>query len=241
MKIPFENVSKIHRAKVRGIRNIPSLEEYLEGIRQFHFGGTCYVNNYYLNLLLNHLKYKVKLGAADILVDGAPPNGHMVNMVTVDGREAIVDVGFGAPFWYPIPSDSPIDVTIQLGPERYVLKPKDDAGRNRFELYRDGQLKHGYLLKPSPKQVNDFAEVIARSYGDDAPFLNSLVLIRFYRDRSVILRNHTLTEFYGSESRTFTLATKEDIIITVERRFGIPAHIVKEVINSMGELKAFES
>jgi N-hydroxyarylamine O-acetyltransferase len=241
IRIPFENVSKIHRARVKGIRYIPSLEEFLDGIEHFHFGGTCYVNNYYLHLLLAHLGYEVKLCAADISVNGAPPDGHMVNVVTVDGKEAIVDVGYGAPFWHPIPRDSVIDVTVELGSERYVFKPKDIEGRSRLELYRDGQLRHGYLLKPAPRQVADFAQVVARSYGDGAPFLNSLVLIRFFNDRSVVLRNYTLTEFYGSETRTRTLATKEEIIDTIEKYFEIPAFVAREALDSLPELKVFNS
>ncbi len=241
IRIPFENVSKIRRARVQGIRNTPSLEEYLDGIERFNFGGTCYVNNYYLHLLLAHLGYEVKLCAADILANGAPPDGHMVNVVYVDGREAIVDVGFGAPFWHPIPRDSATDITIELGSERYVLKPKDIEGRSRLELYRNGKFDHGYLLKPAPKRVGDFAEVVARSYDDEAPFLNSLVLIRFFEDRSIILRNYTLTEFSGCESRIRTLATKEEIIKTVEERFNVPALIVMQTLNTMIGTRIFKS
>jgi arylamine N-acetyltransferase len=239
--MPFENVSKIYRARVQGIRNIPSLEEYLDGIERLHFGGTCYVNNYYLHLLLAHLGYEVRLCAADILVKGASPDGHMVNVVILHGSEAIVDVGYGAPFWLPIPRDSSTDLTIELGSERYIFKPKDNEGRSRLELYRDGQLNHGYLLKPAPKQIGDFAKVIAHSYGDDAPFLNSLVLIRFFENSSIILRNYSFTEFQGLDSRIRTLATKEEIVNTIVERFSIPSHISWEVLNSMPELKAFKS
>jgi N-hydroxyarylamine O-acetyltransferase len=241
IRVPFENLSKIYRARVQGVRYIPSLEDYLDGIERFHFGGTCYVNNYYFHLLLAHLGYEVKLCAADILANGAPPNSHMVNVVSIDGKEAIVDVGFGAPFRHPIPRDSAIDITIELGSELYVLKPKDNEGRSRLELYRNGKFDHGYLLKPAPKRVGDFAEVVARSYDDEAPFLNSLVLIRFFGERSIILRNYTLTEFSGCESRIRTLATKEEIIRTVEERFNIPALIVKQTLNTMVGSRIFKS
>lgn len=241
IRIPFENISKIRRAKIQGIRNIPSLEEYLDGIEHFNFGGTCFVNNYYLHLLLIYLGYEVKLCGADISENGAPPDGHMANVVTVDGREAIVDVGFGAPFWHPIPRDSTTEIKIQLGELLYVLKPKDNEGHSRLEIYRDEQLIFGYLLKPAARKVEDFAEVIARSYTESAPLLNYLLLVRYFRDGAVRLINRSFTEVNGSESRIQKLATIEEIINVIEGRFGIPAHIVSEVIGSLGETKIFVS
>ena len=241
IRIPFENISKIRRATIQGIRNIPSLEEYLDGIEHFNFGGTCFVNNYYLHLLLIYLGYEVKLCGADISENGAPPDGHMANVVTVDGREAIVDVGFGAPFWHPIPRDSTTEIKIQLGELLYVLKPKDNEGHSRLEIYRDEQLIFGYLLKPAARKVEDFAEVIARSYTESAPLLNYLLLVRYFRDGAVRLINRSFTEVNGSESRIQKLATIEEIINVIEGRFGIPAHIVSEVIGSLGETKIFVS
>jgi N-hydroxyarylamine O-acetyltransferase len=239
IRIPFENLSKIHRAKVLGIRNIPSLEEYLDGIERFHFGGTCFVKNYYLHLLLIYLGYDVKLCGTDVFEDGSPPDGHMVNVVAIAGDEAIVDVGFGAPFWYPIPRDSTTEITLRLGTLRYVPKPKDNEGRNRLEIYRDAQLILRYLLKLTAKKLDDFEEVIARSYANSAPLLNYLLLVRYFRDGAVRLVNHTLTEVHGFESRTQKLATKEEIIGSIEGRFGIPADIVCEAIDALGDTKIF--
>ncbi|HWR84282.1 MAG TPA: arylamine N-acetyltransferase [Candidatus Deferrimicrobium sp.] len=237
IRIPFENVSKIHRARVQGIRRVPSLEEYLDGVEYCNFGGTCYANNYFLHVLLDHLGFTVRLCGADISVNGAPPDGHMVNVVTVGGKEAIADVGYGAPFWQPIPLHGATDVIIRFGSEKYVLKPRDGAGNSRMELYRENQLRHGYVLKPAAKRVADFSDVIARSYSADAPFLNRLVLIRFFKDRALTIRNHTLTEMSVSESHSSDMRTPDDIAGAVVRHFGISASIISEVLESLGELK----
>ena len=55
--VPFENISKLYYKKHRGLRGLPGLDLYLDGIERHHFGGTCYANNHYLNLLLQYLGY----------------------------------------------------------------------------------------------------------------------------------------------------------------------------------------
>src|SRR5512146_169462 len=100
-RIPFENVSKLYYKKNLGLTSPPPIELYLDGIEQYHFGGTCYSNNLYLNALLASLGYNVKLCGADM----SAPDVHIVSMVRVDGREYIVDAGYGAPFLAPLPRD----------------------------------------------------------------------------------------------------------------------------------------
>lgn len=236
IKVPFENVSKIYRTRIKGIREIPQLNEFLDGIEYQNFGGTCYTNNYYLHLLLGHLGYRVRLCGADISVNGAPPDGHMVNIVTIEGREVIADVGYGAPFWKPIPRDSKIDWVLKLGFERYVLKPQDNEGRSRLELYRNNQLRHGYVLKPAGRQFGDFADVIARSCGEGAPFLNRLLLVRFFENQSLILRNHTLSEMSADKSTGHRLETRDEIIQAIEDNYGISADIAAKVLKCLGDL-----
>jgi len=235
IRIPFENVSKIYRARIRRIKGIPDLKEYLDGIERYNFGGTCFTNNYYLHLLLFNLGYQVRLCGANISVNGALPNGHMVNVVSIDGREAIADVGYGAPFWRPLPRDRTADVEQQLGSERYVLKPRDSEGRSQIEIYRENQLVHGYILNPDPKRFLDFADVIARSYEDGAPFLNRLLLVRFFDDWALVLRNNKLTEMRPYDSVGRHLQTRDDVAEIVVNKFGIPARITSTVLESLGD------
>ena len=42
----------------------------------------------------------------------------------------------------------PTDHVVELGRDRYVLRPLDAAGCSRLDMYRDGKLRHGYLAKP---------------------------------------------------------------------------------------------
>jgi len=76
-RIPFENISKLHYHRHLGLHELPPLPLYLEGIERYHFGGTCYPNNFYLYSLLASLDYEVKLCGADM----TNPDVHIVIMV----------------------------------------------------------------------------------------------------------------------------------------------------------------
>jgi len=236
IRIPFENVSKIYRVKYDRKRSVPPLTEYLDGVEKYNFGGTCYTNNYYMHLLLTHLGYSVALCGADISVNGAPPNGHMVNVVTLGGDRAIVDVGYGAPFWHPLSIRSTTDVVRQLGVEKFVLKPVDTLGRSRLEVYRNDELVHGYVMKPEAMEVADFSEVTARSYGDTAPFLNRLMFARFYDNSALVLRNNTLTEMRAGGSQQMTYTKRREIEEVAVSRFGIPGNVISVVMDALGDL-----
>lgn len=226
MRIPFENISKVYYKKHDGLRGLPSLERYLDGIERFHFGGTCYANNYYLYLLLKNLGYQVKLCGADM----SNPDVHLVSMIVVEDREYLVDVGYAAPFLNPMPRDLTTDYTIALGRDRYVLKPQDAHGRSRMELYRDGKLRHGYLAKSEPRQIHEFEHTIADSFRDEATFMNALLLARFSTDRSLVIHNLTLTESRGDEVSTRTLANPDELGAVVQETFGIPREFVDDVV-----------
>ena len=232
-KIPFENISKLYYRKRLGLVDLPDIRLYLEGIEKYHFGGTCYSNNYHFHLLLRSLGYEAKLCAADMRT----PEVHALNMITIDGREYLADTGYAAPLLEPIPRDLATDYETTLGRDRYVLKPQDANGCSRLELYRDGALRHGYLAKPAPKTIADFSKVIAASFSADATFLNSVLLTRFYPGRSVLIHNLTLVESEATKSTMHELKNRDQLIDTIESRFGIPRGIVSEAVGQLGNLQ----
>jgi arylamine N-acetyltransferase len=232
-RVPFENISKLYNRKHHGLNGVPSLPLFLEGIERYHFGGTCYTNNFHLYSLLATLGYEAKLCAADM----RQPAVHAVILVTLDGHEYLVDAGYGAPFLAPLPRDLATDHVITLGRDRYVLKPQDASGRSRLDLYRDGQLKHGYLVKPAARSIEDFAQVIAESFRPDATFLNALLLTRFYPGHSVMIHNFTLIESRGSESIVRSLANEDELVATVAERFDMPWEVVTEAVSELGDLQ----
>jgi len=258
-RVPFENISKLYYRKHLGLTNLPPIQQYLDGIAENHFGGTCYSNNYYFYRLLVSLGYDAKLCAADM----SAPAVHALSMVRVEGREYLVDTGYAAPFLSPLPRDLKTDFVVELGRDRYVLKPQDEHGCSRLELYRNGALKHGYLARPEARRIEDFNRVIAESFRPDATFLNSLLLARFFPGlppqqtktglagdpglppqqaktglagdpgRSVVIHNFSLIESsieHQGTSAICQLRTKDELISAIEERFRMPRHIVAEAL-----------
>ena len=232
-RIPFENITKLHYRRHLGLNGLIPLSLYLDGIERYHFGGTCYPNNFHFYSLLASLGYEVKLCGADM----SNPDVHMVIMVQVDGEEYLVDVGYAAPFLAPLPRGLQADFVVRLGRDRYVLKPQDANGCSRLELYRDGILKHGYVAKPPPRKIEDFHAVITDSLRPDATFLNAVLLARFYPGRSLVIHNLTRIESWGSEWAMHTIGSSSELVAEVEKHFAIPAEIVSDALASLGGLK----
>lgn len=234
-RAPFENISKLWSVRRFGRRAMPTLERYLDGIEKYGFGGTCYTNNFHLWTLLQHLGFDVSLCGADM------PGGtdvHVVILVHLEERDYLVDTGYAAPFYEPMPVDSTSDLAITFGRDHYVLRPRDAQGRSRVDHFRGGERIHGYVAKPIPRRIDHFEEVIRASYADSATFMNALALVRFFDDRtSVALYNDSLIH---SATDTFTidrLPDRDAIAHAIECHFDIRLEIVREATAGLGELR----
>lgn len=230
-RVPFENISKLYYRKRFGQRSLPDLRRYVEGVERLNFGGTCYANNYYLHRLLKHLGYDAALCGADM----TNPDVHVVNIVSLEGREFLVDAGYAAPFLQPLPRDAASEQVVVLGNDRYVLHPRDAQGRSRLDLFRNGELRHGYTVKPEPREIDYFAAAIAGSYRPEATFMNALLAARFFDDHAIVIHNLTLMESGGSECRLTSIPGWEALPGVVEEHFSIPAAIVAEAVSDLDE------
>jgi len=230
-RVPFENISKLIFKK-QGLKNIPDLSVYLDGIENFSFGGTCYSNNYYLYLLLKYLGYDIKLCGADM----KNPDVHIVSMVKIGGRDFIVDVGYAAPFTKPLPGDLKENYIVNFGDENYILHPRDESGYSKLEHYYKGELKHWYIAKPQPCKIDKFRNVIEDSYRDDATFMNAVMIAKFYENSSIVLRNLTLIRTDGNKVTTQSIQ-REEISDVAEKYFGMSRQIVDEAVNELLTLK----
>lgn len=220
-RIPFENISKLYYWKTAGRNQLMDLAQYLDGIEQYHFGGTCYENNYHLHELLVYLGYDAVLRGADM----SAPDVHLINLVRVEGREFVADIGYAAPFQAPLPRDLLHNFTLVRGDDRYVLEPKDPAGRSRLTLIRNGLPVHGYVVNPNPRNIDEFTQVIADSFRPQATFMNAVLLVRFDSDCSFVLHNMVYTETKGTRATRRDIESRDQLIARIEKEFGIPAHI----------------
>ena len=233
-RVPFENISKLYRFKHQGLDGIPSIQEYLDGIERFHFGGTCYPNNFHFCRLLCTLGYDAALCGADM------PSGedvHAAITVAIEGRDLLADVGYGAPFLEPLPRDVGHDVVIPFGRDRYVLRPRDDQGRSRLDMYRDGELIHGYLLKPTPRPIEHFSQAVRDSFRSSATFMNAVELVRFSDADSVVIYNLSIIRSTVDRFSIERLNDREELVQAIEREFGIPVEIARDAIAGLGTFR----
>lgn len=231
-RVPFENVSKLVRLRRLGLAGLPPAELHLEGIEKHHMGGTCFANNTHLHGLLTALGYEARLCGADM----RSPDVHVVIIVRVDGREVLVDGGYGAPFLAPVPLDEDREQVLELGPDRWVIEPRDAAGCSRLRVFRGGVARHGYLAKPAPRAIEEFATSIADSFRPEATFRNALMLVRLYPGRSITIHNRDRIDAWGTGSR-ITRVERRDLPREVESVFGIPRELVSEALDELSGIQ----
>jgi len=231
-RVPFENVSKLHRWK-RGLGCFPTLEDHLSGMERFRFGGTCYAVNHHLHGLLRALGYRVRLCGADM----REPDVHLALVVTLDEGEYLIDGGYAAPFLHPLPLGLRVPQEIACGQDRYVVLPRDGAGRTRVELHRKGALAHGYLLKPEERRIEEFERIVAESFLPGATFMNTLMLARFAPGRSLAIHGLSLVQTEGERQEVTALRDRDELVAEVERCFGIPARVTAEALAGMAEVR----
>jgi len=228
-RVPFENISKLYYWKTVGFLASMDLGQYLNGIERFHLGGTCYTNAFHLNELLKYLGFEAKLCGADM----SKPDVHLVNVVQLEGREYLTDVGYAAPFLEPIPLDLQHDYEVSSGADRYVLAPRDETGRSRITLHRNGSPRHGYVVNPKARSIDEFARVMTDSFRHDATFMNAILLAKFDHVSSYVLHNMTYVESKGTSVQKTELDTRDCLIGLIEERFGIPETISRLALNNL--------
>ena len=120
-----------------------------------------------------------------------------------------------------------------MGRDQYVLKPQDAQGCSRMELHKDGILKHCYSVRPEPRQIQEFDQIIADSYREDSTFMNALLLARFFPNRSLVLRNLTVTESQGAESRSQILSSRDELVQAAYEYFRIPREFTMDLVKDI--------
>lgn len=94
-RVPYENVSK-WLAFGRGVPAAFDAARFVRELREHGLGGTCFRLAVACAYLLRGLGY-------DAALVSAPAGGHAAVVVTLAGDRYLVDVGFFAPFWEPVP------------------------------------------------------------------------------------------------------------------------------------------
>ncbi|MBD3220962.1 hypothetical protein GF314_06935 [bacterium] len=233
-RVPFENLSKLIGHGRGEPPGVPPIARYLDGIEHLALGGTCYACAFGLHALLGHLGYEVRLCGAAM----TRPDVHVVNVVTLDGEDWLVDVGYGAPLLAPLPLGSRRPQTVVRGAEQWTLQPRDTTGRSRLEHRRDGEVVHGYTLDPAARRTAYFAPMIADSFRPGAGFLTRLRVARHDGRRTISVRDRTVTVVDGDAVRQRILDADEELCGVVEVLLKIPASVTAEALAALARNRA---
>lgn len=226
-RVPFENISKLLYYRRGGFCGVVALETYLDGIEQCHFGGTCYANASHFSDLLRHLGFDARLCGADM----ENPDVHAVNIVAVDGREYLIDVGYGAPLTAPLPLDTQSDIAVEFADDRYVLHPRRPDGTCRVDHLRFGEVIHGYTAKSTPRTVDFFAPAVTDSFRPAAHFLNTVCIARYSSRESVIIRPHLMLRQIDGELIRQSILSRTTLYDLVEQHFSISCALISEALD----------
>ncbi len=227
-KIPFENISKLYYYKTRNLNKLIDFELYLSGIENHNFGGTCYSNNYYFNQLLNNIGFETLLCGADMNI----PDAHLINIVVFKNKQYLIDVGYGSPFFNPIPLDLKEDYRINFGNEVYVITPKNLNGHSELKYFIENKYNHGYIIKPVNRSITEFEGVINESFQKSSTFLNRITAINFSVNSSIAIRNYSMFITNKESVKKIDLINKNHIIENIVQKFNINYDIVSKVIHS---------
>ena len=153
-----------------------------------------------------------------------------VVIATVEQKEYLLDVGYGGPFFEPLPLLLREPRVIVLGRERYVFSFDGTTGRIALAHYRDGEYRHGYSVNPRGRDIEEFRDVIGASFNDDATFMNALLVIRFTPEGSEVLHNMRYVETRHDVVSTRILRDRGEVVEIAAQRFRMPRSIVEELI-----------
>ena len=120
---------------------------------------------------------------------------------------------------------------------KYVLLPKNNKGFSQLQLFRDGKLKHGYIVKPYSRSISEFESAIRNSFKGTSTFFNAILLAKYGINSSVVIHNFSLIITENLSSHKFSIKDKEELINQINQRFFIPKEIVRE---SLSEISNYE-
>ena len=217
--VPFENIGVYMRHESPSLE-IPDMFDKIVTRKQ---GGYCFELNALFGALLQDLGFRARPCMCRVIFRPSLRDivSHRANIVTIDGKDYLADVGFGGPM------------------PNFALVLEDGASRTElgqtftvriFDDYwwdvcyaRDGQEAQTVLRAcVMPVGEKDFIPFsFHQSQDPQSPFrLNLMANIRT-KEGAINLRNKTLTEHRNGEKTVTELESEKDVERILWERFGL--------------------
>lgn len=202
LSVPFEDLTIHSGGRVQ--LEPPLLFDKIVNQRR---GGFCFENNGLFSWLLKNMGFQVTVVSGQVMSKNTgrygPPFDHLINMVTLDGRRWLCDVGFGsAGFSAPLSLDT-------NGPQEQghrVYRIREDKGMLFLEWQGeenkgpDGNWAEIYKFTLEPRCLEDFVEMC--QYHQSSPYS-----IFFCKSLCTMLRPGGRLTYIGRRLTTTTYPT----------------------------------
>jgi N-hydroxyarylamine O-acetyltransferase len=224
------------------------LDDISKKIVERGLGGYCFEHNKLTFELLKSLGYDVKLVMARVLnnQDKDAPRTHRVTLLTLDGVVYLVDTGFGG--YGPI---APLvllgNLDQKVGDDVYRIAERENG---EFDLQIIQDSKHFTLYRFDLAVYTEADCAMGNFYSyqfPEASFVNNLIISLKNQDRTVYLKNHTLTVKHREDIQTRTLTSSAELyqiltdVFEFDLNFVVADHLferfLKDSLLSLG-LKA---
>lgn len=234
IKVPFENVSKL-LASARpaseehaGAGTLPDIDTFLRGIAEQDLGGTCYAIALHFTRLLSFLDYEVELLGADV---GGAPRSHAVCRVRFEDAPYLVDVGYAAPFYQPIPLEA-LPIRVPHGDITYVVD-RHVSGAEAIEVttLRGNNKLQSYVAKPPALASEGFSQAIERSASDSAKLMRTLRISRFFASRVLEIVDSNLVTTHHNITTVTPIRDVEELEAVVHEQMQLPRLPVREAVD----------
>ena len=209
--IPFENLDVfLGRGSADGIE---AIHAKLVGRRR---GGWCYEQNGLLGWALGEMGFAVTPVAARVNKSEGDPGGHLALLVTVQGQDLLVDVGFGGSQAAPLPLQP-----LEARHEPYAVSLSHRDGWWRYTEDSGGKPFY-YEFRAEPADPGELAHWQTWQQSDaGSSFVGNLVAQRRMGREHWSLRGRVFTvQAPGSASRHL-VADGEELVALLRARFGL--------------------
>jgi arylamine N-acetyltransferase len=237
-RIPFENISKLiyFQNYKQNHFYIPTPEMFVDHIKMYDFGGTCFSINSNLLFLLKELGfqcYHVMLSEKHI--------GIIVRFEETNER-VYVDCGAAAPFFSPLKIEDELLTSTTFGyDEVRIIQNTEQPNRYNFVRYMKGNISGDIWEFDINKsyEIENFSTIIHKANQPNTTFMKMLrcQLWQVDKNRSLSLVNNVLTIRYADHTDDrIVLRNKDEIEEVIHNEFGLNNLPVKEAIVVLEEL-----
>lgn len=199
-------------------------------------GGYCFELNLLLMHLLCHLGFDVQFHSAKIVHNNEPFAKHAYThgflLVTLDGQEYVVDIGYGG-----------------FNPTEPLRLNTEDVQETEYGNYKITPYEQGYYLAiqqgsewrilyafyKCPQYMPDL--IVKNWYVSthpDSPFRTRLIASRIENGlRHNLLNNRYTVHLLNGEKNVTYFSSAEDVLALLERQFLI--HITDDIVNDISQ------